>query len=299
MNSGVFNGELLDANHPIFPFGEWWVDDSGQFHDATDIDQSFDDVFLNHLGQLRLKVSQLELSICWNTRCAEQDTINSILDRLGRATSFKSIRLCFFYFGWVEEAYEDCKSAVSRVLEIQAHKDVEVIDTNMMIQQSIEDIDKASSVIRDGYDFWAQSKGEMANLPNEAVARYLPNLVMFRQDPYDNKLLYFWVGNNSLCTKVYGRDWAKSAIGTDASQSSAGESKTFAERVSAQYDHVMTSGQPAFHHVRWLLNDGETPPRWQSYERLMTRHTLHSGGHAIAVLSNETQNLGVSLAGRP
>jgi hypothetical protein len=299
LNIGVFDGDLLDVSQPVFPFGEWWVDDSGQFHDASDIDQSFDDVFLNHLGQVRLKVTQVELTVCWNTRCAELSAIDTIVDRLGRAASYKSIRLCFFYFGWVEETYTDIKTALSRMLEIQAHKDVEVIDTNMMIRQSLENIEEASPIIKKGYDFWARSNGEMAKLPNEAVAKYLPRLVMFRHDPYDNKLLYFWVGNDSLCTKVYGRDWAKSAIGTDAAQSSAGESKTFAERVNAHYDHVMKTGQPTFHHVRWLLNDGETPPRWQSYERLMTRHTLHSGGYAIAVLSNETQNLGVSLAGRP
>jgi len=293
------SGNSSELGDSLFPVGQWWIDDAGVMHDHRNMDNSFDEMFISHLGQIKVETTPNHLTLFWDTRNVDGTAVNDVINRLQSSHFSGTVSLNFIYFGWVEEFYPDCTAAVARILEIQEHKDIDVFDTTMMIEQPLDKLGSASPLIRSGYDHWARSEGNMDKLPNEAVADYFPHLVMFRHDPYDNRLFYFWVGNKSLCAKEYGNSWAKSAIGTDAGQSSAGESNVFAQRVSTQMKYVLETGQPTYHHIRWLMKGDKRSPRWQSYERLMSRHTLHGGGYAISVLSNMTQNLSISLAGKP
>ena len=299
MASRFSSGNSSEQGDSLFPVGQWWIDDTGDMHDHRNMDNSFDEIFISHLGQIRVETTPNHLALSWDTRKVDGTAVQNIVNRL-RISQFRgTVSLNFIYFGWVEEFYPNCAGAVERILEIQAHKDIDVFDTTMMTEQPLDKLNSASPLIQSGYGHWSKSEGNMAKLPNEAVANYFPHLVMFRHDPYDNKLIYFWVGNNSSCAKVYGDNWAKSAIGTDAARSSGPESKAFADRISTQFYQVLDTGVPQYHHVRTLMGNGKASPKWQSYERLVVRHTLGGGGVAISVLSNLTQDLSISLAGHP
>jgi len=297
--SRVFNGSSSIQGDSFFPVGQWWIDDTGDMHDHRNMDTSFDEMFISHLGQIKIEAAPNHLVLSWDSRKVDGAAVNELIGRLQNSQFSGTVSLNFIYFGWVEELYPDCASAVARIIEIQEHRDIDVFDTTMMIEQPLDNLNSASPIIQSGYNHWSRSEGDMTKLPNEAVADYFPHLVMFRHDPYDNRLLYFWVGNSSSCAKVYGGDWAKSAIGTDAGRSSGPESKAFAERISRQFYQVLDTGVPQYHHVRTLMGNGKASPKWQSYERLVVRHTLGGGGVAISVLSNLTQDLSITLAGNP
>ncbi len=250
MKSGVSFDGSSGGQNPPFPLGRWWMDDAGNMHDAGRMDATFDEIFISQLGHIKVIAEPESLSISWDVRCVENEAIHNLMNRLQDYNVIGLIKLNFVYFGWVEEKFSNYDTALSRMLSIQAHRDVDVIDTTMMVKQPLENLESASPMIQAGYGHWSKSSGKMAKLSNSTVAHYLPHLVMFYHDHKDQDILYFWIGTQSNCMKIYGEKWAQESIGTISTKSTGPETNKFGDQISNQIDHVLDTGEPSFHHIR-------------------------------------------------
>ncbi len=166
----------IDINDRTLPFGlgTWWVDERGNAHPAGAIDSSFDNLFLRHLGQVKLNVSTGHTDIMWDACKVEDESLASVLDRLSLCRANISCKLNFFYFGWVSENYKRRQDAVDRVLQIQKNRNVAILHPTLIDNRGLSDIENASDIIRHGYDLWKRAAGRFNHIPQDKLSKYLP-----------------------------------------------------------------------------------------------------------------------------
>ncbi len=141
-----------DINDRTLPFGlgTWWVDDRGNAHPATAIDSSLDNIFLRHLGQVKLNLSASHMDIMWDASKVEDESLASVLDRLSLCRAGISCKLNFFYFGWVSENYKRRQDAIDRIIQIQNNRNIAILHPTLINNRGLSDIVNASKNIRHG-----------------------------------------------------------------------------------------------------------------------------------------------------
>ncbi len=295
---GRNNTDINDRTLP-FGLGTWWVDERGNAHLASVIDGSLDNIFLRHLGQVKLNVSTSHMDIMWDASKVESESLASVLDRLSLCRADISCKLNFFYFGWVSENYIRRQDAVDRIIQIQNNRDVVILHPTLINNRDHSDIENASDIIRYSYDLWKRAAGQFNKIPQDKLAKYLPYTLIYQLHDRKDGLVFSWIGEKSPSARIYGQEWANEAIGEPSDSLSEQETPEFVEKISSAMHHTLETGEPHFQHIRTLMEDTEVEPFWLNYERLITRHSMADGRHGIDVLCNLTQNLSISLAGTP
>lgn len=278
--------------------GTWWVDETGQFHSAFGVDESFDHFFFRHLGHVKLAVAPPEVVIQWDVHSVSTDAMTPVLDRLGDKRDVFGVHLRFFYYGWVEEHFQNKDDALKRVLEISQFQSIELIRSTYIDKHSVASIDEATDLISNGYQFWESTNGDLKNADQEKLSAYMPHVLIFRPSENERNLVFSHVGSKSTAARVYGEAWATSAVNAISDGSLEPSNQNYDQRVSAAYGLTLDTEEPRYDHVRALLRlESHAEPFWVSYERLLTYSVLHDGSPAVICLVNRSQNVSIPLAG--
>ena len=282
---------------PHLPQGDWWVDDKGDLNNSSEIETSLDALFFRHLGQVKICVRPEEMAIHWDTSHVLGDSLPSVLERLFGCKKNMKVRLYFFYFGWVCENYDNPSAAICRIVQIQQCQFVDVLHPTLMNTCDIEDVEHSSPLIKSAFAIWERTSGQFNNLDQEEISGYLPHILIYRPDQKEDNIIYSWVGRNSVVAKYYGNEWVRDSIGQISNKTFGVESQFHADKVSIGIVRTMITGEPLLHHFRVLWEENSQEPYWVSYERLLTRHTLHDGRPGVVSTVCETQKVRVPLAG--
>jgi len=287
------NGQLQS-----FRPGTWWIDETGRYHTAYGVDESFDHFFFRHLGHLKLVVNPPIVTIQWDVHNVSADALAPVLDRLESCRDLIDVHLRFFYYGWIDERFQSQNEALKRILEISRFQSVELIRSTYIDEHDISTIGEASDLISDGFRFWESTKGNLKNANQENLSAYMPHVLVFRPAKNDRNLIFGHVGSKSTAARVYGDAWATSAVNEKSDASLEPSNLNYDQRVSAAYGFTLETEEPRYDHVRALLHlESHPEPFWVSYERLLTYSLLHDGSPAVICLVNRTQNVSIPLAG--
>ncbi len=282
-----------------FGLGTWWVDEIGGFHLAEGMDESLDPLFLKHFGQIKLVAEPDNVTVIWNVHLVAEDGLWAVVERLSGCGQNISIGLRYYYYGWLEESFTSSQAAIDRVLRVQQHRDVELVGSTFVRDQDIGTIGAAPPMVHRMFELWEQSHGRFDRISNEALADYLPRILIYRPDPFEEDLVFSWVGTRSFSTLTYGREWAISAFRQTYNRTLGPESRRYVDLACAAYRYVWETGEPHYAQVRALLTPKGMEPTWLCYERLLTRHVLHDGRPALVCLSRPAENIRISIAGGP
>ncbi len=278
--------------------GSWWVDEVGGFHCAEGVDDSFDSLFLRHLGQLKLDVSANQVSITWDVHEVSLDTITCVISRLNQSTSNSRVYLRYYYFGWADELYSGPNAATvaaQRIGKIQRFRSVEMVRPTQINVHDLSSITTATPSIKRGFDMWRETNGQLGNASQEACSEHLPSFLIYRPDRHTGKLVFSWVGTRSLSAVVHGRTWAALAIKQSSTNPQGAEKQDYVAQISSAYQHVWDSGEPQYSSIRTLLTPEGQDPRWLSYERLLMRYNLHDGRPALVCLAKQSHEINIPL----
>lgn len=293
-----FKANVAQGSHP-FVLGQWWIDDRGIFHPAIGIDRSLNNLFLRHLGQIKLNVTPNRTDIMWDTRNVETAPLASVLNRLSMCRQNITIKLHFFYFGWVSEIYDHCQDALERILLVQNNRSIAMLHPTQINDHTIQDIEIASTSIRHGYDLWKRSAGHYKNIPEDKLAAYLPYTSIYHHNRRDDSLIFSWIGDESTSSKVYGSRWSNEMIGEDTGNPSGPETPEYASKISKDMKDTLQTGEPRFQHIRTLVEHDGAEPIWVSYERLISPYQMANDGTGIDVICHLTQHISIPFAGAP
>ncbi len=280
------------------PPGTWWIDEVGGFHSAFEIDETFDSFFFRHLGHVKLVVNPPSSSILWDVHNVSSDAMAPVIDRLEAIPEEFAVRLQFFFYGWIDEQFQNQRDAIKRILEISQFQSVELIRSTYIEEHDVSMISNATDLIANGYQFWQQTDGNIKKADQEVLSTYLPHVLIFRPAKKDHNLVFSHIGTKSTAARVYGDGWVASAFNEKSDKSLEPNNSKYDERVSEAYRHTMDTEEPRYDHVRALLHlDSHAEPFWVSYERLLTYSLLHDGSPAVICLVNRTQDVSIPLAG--
>lgn len=278
--------------------GIWWVDEIGGFHNAEDVDSSFDSLFLRHLGQLKLEVNSKRISITWDVHEVSSSTVTGVIEGLNQYNPRACVFLRYYYFGWAEELYpgpDALRIAAQRMAMIQRFKSVEMVRPTQIKVCDLNKIKTASSLIKRSYEMWCQTGGEFEKSSPEDCSEQLPNVLIYRPDVHTGKLVFSWVGSRSLSAIVHGRRWAAMAIRQASNIPQGSEQDDYVAQISSAYQHVWDTGEPHYSQIRTLLTFKSKDPKWLSYQRLLMRYNLHDGRPALICLSSPSPEINIPL----
>lgn len=276
--------------------GNWWVDEIGDFHSGDDIDDSFDSLFLRHLGQLKLQICPKQIVITWDIHEISSDTIAYFIARLSQNQFHSRVLLRYYYYGWAEELYHGpnaIDTASQRMILIQRFKSVGLVHPTQVKELDLFDLESASPLIRRGFEMWHSTEGQYRNASQDECCEHLPNVVIYRPDQNTGNLVFSWVGARSLSMIVHGRKWAANVIRQASRNAQGSERQDYVTQVNSAYKQVWETGEPHYSSIRTLLTLEGKEPKWLSYQRLLMRYNLHDGLPALVCLSN--QNSAVNI----
>ena len=290
--------QQLRAGHP-FDSRIWWIDEEGNEHLNEPLSPSNEDRFLRHLGQAKLELLPNLVEITWDTGLVHEASMVALAELFTRLNLDVTIRLSFYYHGWVHEIHKSSFWAAERIEKIQECKSVALLHETLIKTCSLSDVQFASSRIRQGFESWEKSKGLFEKLDQSEYAKILSNVLILRTDKREENIVYSWVGTQSTAAKINGLDWVEESIGEVAHRAFGCETQSFAEKVNVGIARTIISGEPLYQHIRTLVRLEDQEPFWMPYERLLTRHVLRDGGFAVICDVYPTQYVNISLAGNP
>lgn len=289
---------IRDTPYPFEP-GVWWVDENGDFHVAEEPDKSVDHLLLRYLQQVKVVVDNADITITWDAHEVEQDGLFSVLDRLSDCANGIRVNIRCYYNGWLAEEYASRHRAIARIQQIQGHRDVSLIESTYVLDQGLDRIADAHRKIQRGFEIWERTRGRFSVISNDTAAEYLPNILIYRPDQREGKLVFSWVGLQSFSAHTYGRWWAIDALRQTYNDTLGPENRRYVDLTCSAYDLVWETGEPHFAQVRALLTPLAQEPTWICYDRLLTRHTLHDGRPALICLSRPAERIKIPIAGAP
>ena len=268
--------------------GHWWVDDIGGFHSADDVNESFDSLFLRHLGQLKLQISPEQIVIIWDIHKITADTICYLIARLSQNHSQSTVLLRYYYYGWAEEQFhgpDAINNASQRMISIQRFKSVELVRPTQINEQPLIEVESASPLITRGLEMWLNTGGQYLNASQDESSEHLPNAVIYRPHQQTGHLVFSWVGSRSLSMKVHGQQWAARVIKRSSLDAQGCENQDYVTLINSAYSQVWDTGEPHYSNIRTLLSLDGQEAQWLSYQRLLLRYNLHDGKPALVCLS--------------
>jgi len=288
----------LTGHTQSFRPGTWWIDETGRFHSAFGVDESFDHFFFRHLGHLKLVVNPPGVSIIWDVHSVSGDAMALVIDRLSDSRDTVDVHLRFFYYGWVDERFQNQDDALKRIHEITRFQSVELIRSTYIDEHDVSAIGDATDLISNGFRLWESASGNLKHADQEKLSAYMPHVLIFRPGENEQNLIFSHVGSRSTAAQVYGEKWAASAVNEVSDSSLEPSNMNYDQRVSAAYGPTLETEEPRYDHVRALLHlESQSEPFWVSYERLLIHSLLHDGSPAVICLVNRTQNVSIPLAG--
>ena len=285
----------------LYPFeiGIWWIDEVGDLHLAGDHDDSFDAMFMRHLGQVRVAVTPVGISIKWDTEFVFTEALVALIRKLSSCRENVPVSLDFCFYGWTGDVVLTPLQAVDRILQTEDIRDVDLLYSTRIDEKPIAETEDALPLIRNGMKQWHQSGGRFDRFSNDELARILPRAMIYRLDRKEQNFVFSWIGLRSFTVKVYGNDYGWSSLGQPLDQAQATEDSNYVNRVSSVYDDVWETGEPRYQFVRTLISRVGVEPEWIQYARLVTRCNLPDGAPSLVCLSDPVGNDAVPLPGMP
>jgi len=291
----------LATPEELYPFkaGAWWVDDVGAFHLADALDESFDALFLRHLGQVGLVVTPAGINIRWDTAFTAPEALAGVINRLLECRTEIPVSLDFCYQGWVRDMGLSPSQAINRILKVQEARNIKVLYPTRIEEHSLSEIATSSSRIRRGFQHWERSGGQFDKLSNDILADLLPKVSIYQSDESEENVVFSWIGQNTLALQVYGHEWAQAALGQPFNETQGTEQKNYVDRTSAAYIDVWETGEPRYQFVCTQLFCDGIEVEWLHYARLLTRVALHGGRPGLVCLSDLVRHGPLPLPGIP
>ncbi len=285
----------------IYPFeiGVWWVDDVGDFHSSSTLDESFDAVYMRHLGQVRLAVTIAGVNVKWDSACVITEALEAVISRLSDSRKDLPVSLEFCFHGWSSDFGLTPGQAITRIGQVQAIRDIDILYPTRIREVPVSETADASPLIKSGFECYRHSGGRFDRYSNDTLAKILTKAMIYRPDSKENEIVFTWIGTQSFTMQMYGSEWARGALGQPLNQAQGSEEENFVSRISSAYDEIWATGEPRYQHVRSLIFRDGVEPEWLNYARLITRCVSHDGSPVLVCLSEHVHNAPVALPGTP
>ena len=284
---------------PPFDSQIWWIDEKGVEHLNEPLNPSNEDKFLRHLGLAKLELLPSLVEITWDTGLVHEASMVALAELFMQLNLDVTIRLSFYYHGWVHEIHKSSFWAAERIEEIQECKSVVPLHETLIKTCSLSDVQFANHRIRRGFQSWEISRGKFEKIDQSDLAKITPHILMFRPDEKEGDLVYSWIGMGSTSVKINGDEWIKESVGNFLHQPSGMETQTFANKVNVGINKTLVSGEPLYQHLRTLVKMERQEPFWVPYERLLTRFEMKDGRFAVVCDVYPTQYVNIPFAGSP
>jgi len=114
---------------------------------------------------------------------------------------------------------------------------------------------------------------------------------LFRPGRREEVLNFMHVGARSAAVRVFGRDWAKFAVGREAERSQP--DFEFDDRVCDAYDLVRQTGEPYVDHIRAAIRRNGADPVWVPYRRLVVPARTAKGDPIVMSICDVRQDIDI------
>ena len=284
---------------PPFDSQIWWIDEKGVEHLNEPLNPSNEDKFLRHLSLAKLELLPSLVEITWDTGLVHKASMVALAELFMQLNLDVTIRLSFYYHGWVHEIHKSSFLAAERIEEIQECKSVVPLHKTQFVTCPISDVSYASSRLKRGFQNWEKTGGRFEKMDQSDIAKNLPYAIIYCPDKREENIVYSWVGEFSTAAKIYGPEWTSESIGKVTNRSFGQESQYFADKVSIGITETSMTGEPLYQHFRSLVRIDDQEPFWLTYERLLTRHVLRSGAPIVISEVYPTQYIDIPLVSSP
>ena len=112
---------------PPFDSQIWWIDEKGVEHLNEPLNPSNEDKFLRHLSLAKLELLPSLVEITWDTGLVHKASMVALAELFMRLNLDVTIRLSFYYHGWVHEIHKSSFWAAERIEKIQECKSVALL----------------------------------------------------------------------------------------------------------------------------------------------------------------------------
>ncbi|MEQ8440614.1 MAG: hypothetical protein RKK11_01565 [Alphaproteobacteria bacterium] len=305
----------------VDPIRSWgcWIDDSGdaqpfRVHD-NDTDalaapvlplsdlgpdpfpgRSMSTLAFREFGMVRLERRAGALKIKFDLETVTMPSIGGARALMRAAFHSGPIDLIFRYGGWARERFYDVDKALSRVMQLCAHRGVEPETMIACDDHTLEDArTQAHPMIRRAINAWNRTDRRAIESFDSEFRKLTPYILTLSENNSIGNLSYRHVGGRSHIVSYLGREWARNVIGT---LSNHGHCDTeFETAISEPYIDALDRFEPRYGHVRGLLVLAERDPEWVSYQRVILPYHTVRGKRAVAIMVAPDQNVSIPFLG--
>lgn len=224
----------------VDPIRSWgcWIDDSGdaqpfRVHD-NDTDalaapvlplsdlgpdpfpgRSMSTLAFREFGMVRLERRAGALKIKFDLETVTMPSIGGARALMRAAFHSGPIDLIFRYGGWARERFYDVDKALSRVMQLCAHRGVEPETMIACDDHTLEDArTQAHPMIRRAINAWNRTDRRAIESFDSEFRKLTPYILTLSENNSIGNLSYRHVGGRSHIVSYLGREWARNVIGT-------------------------------------------------------------------------------------
>jgi len=248
-------------------------------------------------GMVRLERRAGAMTIQFDLESVAMGSISGARTLLRASIHQGPIVLAFKYGGWARERFSSIDKALSRMMQLCAHRgakpDAMISSAEFTLEEAQE---KAHPLIRRSLNAWRKSDRNNVEAFSSDLFPLRPYLLSLSENNSRGNLSYRQVGDRSYIVRYLGRDWARGVIGT---LSDYGHSDTeFEQAISDPYFEALDTETPIFGHVRGLFALSQKDSEWVSYQRVVLPYHTNRGKRALAILVVPDQNVQIPFLGR-
>ncbi len=278
----------------MLPDGRWWLDDEGNRRSANDgqfVGRTLAERrhAFRHLGLVEINVSRAFVHAAWDVRRVALGSLLAAFEALSIRPQETTVFLDTYFGGWNREIFLNRNLALERMGSLAGYKDTEPYGGIKVQYRDPVNVREEGDMIRSAFERWDRNRvftnaGEM----EEPFSRFA---LIFRPDKRDERLEFSYIGADSAAVRVFGEDWARTAIGREACRSQP--DFEFDDRVCAAYGEVLRTGEPHVDHVRAPIRRDGADPVWVPYRRLVLPAETPSGTPLVISVCDVRQDIAI------
>ena len=122
-------------------------------------------------------------------------------------------------------------------------------------------------LIQGAFETWDRSNSYFMPQKLNSLGVLAQCALSFKRERKDSRLLFDHIGRASGAVRVFGGEWAETAIGQLCHRSQP--DFEFDDRVCEVYQRVLDTGEPVVDHIRAIIRKDGGDPAWVPYRRLV------------------------------
>jgi len=275
--------------------GRWWVDDQGRFIDYVRVGSTRTShrVSLRLLGMIEVVAEKNTVHIRWDVTSVLGAAIVSVGLFMSKRHVDTHITLEFFWGAWNREFFNKSSTALARMSELATFRTIEPFKGVKRSIRSVSNIRSEGDLLSKSFELWNEGKGHFAKGHNYSLGRMSSYALSFRYEERSARLVFDHIGEKSGSIQVFGKEWAKDALGRNCDRSQP--DFEFDERVCDAYHDVLETGEPMVDHIRAIIRRDGSDPVWVPYRRLVVPTKDRLGAPIVVSTCDIRQDLAISF----